>query len=121
MSLYADRITADAEIRQVEAFVSPAGESVKVVTEWLAESGLKAEIVSPSGDMLRMNVSIKAANALLGANYTEYKIRDRNTTIVRTTSYTVPDNVREHLKFIHPTTQCVHTFIHLSHADSLLD
>lgn len=55
--------------------------------------------------MLRVQVPVKMANALLGANYMEFRSESTSETLVRTLSYSVPDGIKEHLKFIYPTTQ----------------
>ncbi|KAI0753211.1 family S53 protease-like protein [Daedaleopsis nitida] len=90
---------------EVESFVAPKAESVKVVTDWLSKNNLKAEVISPSGDMLRVNISVKTANSLLSANYTEFMDKKTDKTIVRTLSYSLPADVEQHLHFIYPTTQ----------------
>ncbi|KAI0788230.1 subtilisin-like protein [Fomes fomentarius] len=90
---------------EVEAFVAPTPESVKVITDWLSKTNIKPKVVSPSGDMLRVDVSVQAANALLAANYTEFEDQTTNQTIVRTLSYSLPADVQKHLQFIYPTTQ----------------
>ncbi|RPD54221.1 family S53 protease [Lentinus tigrinus ALCF2SS1-7] len=92
---------------EVEAFVAPKTESVKAVTDWLSQHSIKAEVVSPSGDMLRINVPVSTANALLSANFTEFADKHSDTTLIRTLSYTIPEAVEQHVKFIFPTTQFI--------------
>ncbi len=87
--------------------MAPKPESVKVITDWLSKTNIKANVISPSGDMLRVNVSVQTANALLAANYTEFKDQTTDQTIVRTLSYSLPVEVQKHLQFIYPTTQYV--------------
>ncbi|KAI0693677.1 Pro-kumamolisin, activation domain-containing protein [Cerioporus squamosus] len=92
---------------EVEAFVAPKPDSVKAVTDWLAQHSVHPEVVSPSGDMLRIDITVSKANALLGANFTEFKDKNSGTTLVRTLSITVPDDVESHLQFIYPTIQFI--------------
>ena len=80
---------------------------MKVITDWLSKNNLKPRVVSPSGDMLRVSVPVGTANALLSANYTEFRDRVTDQRIVRTLSYSLPADVEEHLQFIYPTTQYV--------------
>lgn len=87
--------------------MAPKPESVKVITDWLSKTNIKVNVISPSGDMLRVNVSVQTANALLAANYTEFKDQTTDQTIVRTLSYSLPVEVQKHLQFIYPTTQYV--------------
>ncbi|RPD69200.1 family S53 protease-like protein [Lentinus tigrinus ALCF2SS1-7] len=92
---------------EVEAFVAPKPDSVKAVTDWLTQHSLRPEAVSPSGDMLRIDIPVSKANSLLGANFTEFKNKDSGTTLVRTLSVTIPDDLEPHLQFIYPTTQFI--------------
>ncbi|KAI0752884.1 peptidase S8/S53 domain-containing protein [Daedaleopsis nitida] len=92
---------------EVESFVAPKPESVKVITDWLSKNNIKANVISPSGDMLRVNIPVKTANALLAANYTEFMDKRTDKTIVRTLSYSLPADVEEHVNFVYPTTQFI--------------
>ncbi|RDX41878.1 family S53 protease [Lentinus brumalis] len=92
---------------EVEAFVAPKPDSVKAVTDWLTQHSVHPEVVSSSGDMLRIEIPVSKANSLLGANYTEFEDKTSGTTLVRTLSISVPDDVEPHLKFIYPTTQFI--------------
>ena len=60
----------------MEAFVAPTPDSVKAVTDWLTQHDIHAEAVSPSGDMLRIDIPVSKANTLLVANFTDFK--DKN-------------------------------------------
>ncbi len=69
--------------------------------------GLSPETVSPSGNMLRVNMSVKQANELLDADYATFKDTKSGRQTVRTRSYSVPASVQDHICFVHPTVQCV--------------
>ncbi|OSD07615.1 family S53 protease [Trametes coccinea BRFM310] len=92
---------------EVEAFVAPKADSVKAVNDWLSQHGIHPEVISPSGDMLRIDVPVSKANSLLGANFTEFKDQQSGTTLVRTLSVTIPDDVDSHIQFLYPTTQFI--------------
>ncbi|CDO70822.1 hypothetical protein BN946_scf184801.g14 [Trametes cinnabarina] len=92
---------------EVEAFVAPKPDSVQAVNDWLAQHDVHPEVISPSGDMLRINIPVPKANALLGANFTVFKDQHSGTTLVRTLSVTIPDDVDSHLQFMYPTTQFI--------------
>ncbi|TFK83532.1 subtilisin-like protein [Polyporus arcularius HHB13444] len=92
---------------EVEAFVAPKAESVKAVTDWLATHNLKPQVMSSSGDILRIELSVSVANSLLSANFTHYLDQTTNTTVTRTLSMTVPPDVEDHVQFIFPTTQFI--------------
>ncbi|KAI9064942.1 subtilisin-like protein [Trametes sanguinea] len=91
----------------VEAFVAPSADSVKAVNDWLAQHDIHPEVVSPSEDMLRIDIPVSTANTLLGANFTEFKDQRSGATLVRTLSVTIPDDVDSHLQFLYPTTQFI--------------
>ncbi|KAI0693683.1 family S53 protease [Cerioporus squamosus] len=91
----------------VEAFVAPKPDSVKTVTDWLAQHSVHPEAVSPSGDMLRIDIPVSKANILLGANFTDFKDKDTGVTLTRALSISIPDNVAPHLEYIYPTTQFI--------------
>ena len=55
--------------------------------------------------MLRINVPVSKANALLSANFMEFEDKKSGTTLVRTLSVMIPDDIEPHLQFIYPTTQ----------------
>ncbi|KAI0642673.1 subtilisin-like protein [Trametes meyenii] len=92
---------------QMAQYVAPEAESVKVVTDWLAQYGITPQPSSPFGDMLDIDVSLDQANALFNANFTPYPHGLSNATEWRTPSYRVPADVQPHLLFIYPTTRLI--------------
>ncbi|RPD54237.1 family S53 protease [Lentinus tigrinus ALCF2SS1-7] len=92
---------------EVEAFVAPKPDSVKAVTDWLTQHNIHAQVASPSGDMLRINIPVSEANDLLEANFTEFKDQNTGLTLTRTLSVSIPDEVAPHLQYIYPTTQFI--------------
>ncbi|CDO69677.1 hypothetical protein BN946_scf184851.g65 [Trametes cinnabarina] len=90
---------------EVEAFVAPKPDTMKAVTDWLTQQGIYPKVISPSGDMLRIDVPVSKANALLGANFTVFKDQKSGATLVRTLTVTVPDGLEPHLQFVYPTIQ----------------
>ncbi|KAH9888842.1 peptidase S8/S53 domain-containing protein [Cubamyces lactineus] len=98
----------------VEAFVAPKPESVQAVTAWLAQHSIHPEVVSPSGDMLRIDIPVSKANELLAANFTEFKDKDTGAILTRTLSVSIPDDVEQHLQYLFPTTQFI-TPLHPNH------
>ncbi|KAI0808131.1 subtilisin-like protein [Fomes fomentarius] len=92
---------------EVEKFVAPKPESTKAVLAWLKKANIAPDRTSPAGDMLRVSVPVKQANALFNANYTEFLSHETSTTLVRTLSYSVPADIDKHLSFIYPTNQFI--------------
>ena len=87
--------------------VAPTAETVKAVNDWLAQHNLSAEKASPAGELIRVTVPVQTANAWLSANFTEFEDTTTSQSLTGTLSYTVPDDVHPHVKFIYPTTQYV--------------
>ncbi|TFY71581.1 hypothetical protein EVG20_g1415 [Dentipellis fragilis] len=98
---YGQHLTKD----EVEELAAPSDESASAVKEWLMSHGLSPETVSPSGNMLRVNMSVKQANELLDADYATFKDTKSGRQTVRTLSYSVPASVQDHISFVHPTVQ----------------
>lgn len=98
----------------MEAFVAPTPDSVKAVTDWLTQHDIHAEAVSPSGDMLRIDIPVSKANTLLVANFTDFKDKNSGVTLTRTLSVTIPDDVAPHLQYIYPTTQYASAYLYFS-------
>ncbi|PIL23443.1 hypothetical protein GSI_14754 [Ganoderma sinense ZZ0214-1] len=92
---------------EVEALVAPAAESVEKVQAWLSKNNITTETISPSGDMLKIQVPVSQANALLSADYNEYTHDTTNQTRFRTLTYALPETVKDHVAFIYPTTQFI--------------
>ena len=68
-------------------------------------NNLTIESTSATGDILRVPITIGAANKLLNANYSIYVDEETNTSFALTPSYTLPPQMQEHLAFVYPTTQ----------------
>ncbi|KAA1474745.1 family S53 protease [Dentipellis sp. KUC8613] len=92
---------------EVEALISPAPESIAAVTAWLSSHGLSAQSVSPAGDWLSLNVTVKQANTLLGADYWTFTDQATGQQTVRTLEYSIPPALKGHLDFAHPTVAYV--------------
>ena len=90
---------------QVEQYVAPRPESLKAVTEWLTSKGVSLEPAFASSDTLNIQVPVAHANALFAANYAMFVHEDTNTTMLRTLSYSLPDYLHDHIRFVYPTTQ----------------
>ncbi|KAI0763109.1 subtilisin-like protein [Trametes elegans] len=92
---------------QVEAMVAPSAESVQKVNAWLSKNNITAQTISPAGDWLGINVTVSQANALLNADFNEYKHDETNTSAFRTLEYSLPDTLSGHLAFAYPVAQFI--------------
>ncbi|KAG1778851.1 peptidase S8/S53 domain-containing protein [Suillus placidus] len=92
--------------QETEALMAPHSETLDVVSEWLALHGLTEEDVirSSARDWVTIRVPVGLAEEMLDTTYHVYKHAETGESIVRTTSYSLPDILHHHVDFIQPTT-----------------
>lgn len=88
-------------------YASPSEEAVASVSSWLESQGLSPSSLSPSGDWITVQATVRQANRLLQAEFKRYEAEGLDGPVVRTLSYTIPDMVKDHIAAMHPTTACV--------------
>ncbi|TFY66493.1 hypothetical protein EVG20_g4594 [Dentipellis fragilis] len=86
----------------VEALVAPSPNSVAAVKAWLSAHNLSARSITPAGDWLSLNMTVKQANRLLAADYCAFA-DETGRQAIRTLSYSIPPSLKKHLDFVHPT------------------
>ncbi|EPS93872.1 hypothetical protein FOMPIDRAFT_1135359 [Fomitopsis schrenkii] len=86
------------------AFVAPSNQTVATINKWLANHNLTANVISPAGDWLSLQVPVSQANDLFAANFSVFTHDTTGNQAVRTLSYSVPESLVDHLKVIYPTT-----------------
>jgi tripeptidyl-peptidase-1 len=85
---------------EVEALVGAKPESKTAVLQWLKDEGI--EKVHTEGSWVTFVATIDQANRILAAEYQGY---ERNgISKIRTTQYSVPQDLSQHIDLIHPTT-----------------
>ncbi|THH33479.1 hypothetical protein EUX98_g707 [Antrodiella citrinella] len=91
---------------EVEALVTPHPESIHTVNEWLASHGLYEDDLarSPAKDWVRVKVPVSLAEEMMDTKYYVWVNEKDGNTIIRTTKYSVPENVHGHVDLIQPTT-----------------
>ncbi|KAG0702391.1 peptidase S8/S53 domain-containing protein [Suillus ampliporus] len=100
------RYGAHLSKQETEALMTPHPETLDVVSEWLASHGLVEEdlIRSSAKDWVTIRVPVGLAEEMLDTTYHVYKHAETGEGIVRTTSYSLPDILHEHVDLIQPTT-----------------
>lgn len=88
---------------QVNAYLTPADESVLAVNSWLGENGLDATKLSATGDWLSVQMPVSAVNDLLAANYSVFTHATTGEQVIRTLAYSIPADLANHLDFVHPS------------------
>ncbi|KAH8977866.1 tripeptidyl peptidase A [Lactarius hatsudake] len=90
----------------VEALVAPDASSVDAVHEWLESHGIKKEAChrSPAGDWVTVRLPVAQAEKMLGTEFRVWKHTQDGDVLVRTTEYSLPAHLDEHIELIQPTT-----------------
>ncbi|KAA1474737.1 family S53 protease [Dentipellis sp. KUC8613] len=107
--LYAVSTPGNAEYGQhlskeeVEALVAPSSDSLSAVKSWLSSHNVSSGPISPAGNWLGINVTVKQANTLFDADYTTFTHQSTGAQTVRTLSYSIPADLKNHLNLVHPT------------------
>jgi tripeptidyl-peptidase I len=78
----------------------PSSQSARSVKRWLADEGI--DVVRDNGMFITITTTVGVANRMLNATYAYYRVD--GTRKLRVTEYWLPDEIREHVDVIHPTT-----------------
>ncbi|KAK7062335.1 Tripeptidyl-peptidase sed2 [Favolaschia claudopus] len=101
---YHDRYGAHLTTKEIHELVAPHPDSVGAVENWLASHGIADNDItrSSAGDWLTVTLPVNLVEKMLD---TKYHIWHKNGEyIVRTTSYSLPKNVHDHVELVQPTT-----------------
>ncbi|RDB20083.1 Tripeptidyl-peptidase sed3 [Hypsizygus marmoreus] len=103
---YHERYGAHLSKEEVERLVAPHQESLDVVDEWLKSHDIKeGELVrSPAKDWVTLKIPVSLAEKMLDTTYSVWKHVESGDELVRTTSYSLPENIHEHVDVVQPTT-----------------
>lgn len=88
------------DIDEANALFAPSADASAAVTSWLTSAG--AHNVVSDGSTVTFATTIENANSILNATFQTYT--SNGVSKVRTTQYSVPDDVAEHIELISPTT-----------------
>lgn len=90
------------DVDDVESLFSPASGAASAVTAWLEQNGISDYQIN--GSFVDFTASLETANSVLNASYQHYTSRDQDTTTtkIRTTHYTIPDEVENYVAFVDP-------------------
>ncbi|KAK4502120.1 hypothetical protein PRZ48_005543 [Zasmidium cellare] len=88
----------------IHALTMPSEEALDAVHQWLEENGIRLDRVqySPSRDWLTVALPVSHVEELLDTRYDEYS-NDQGVRVVRTTQYSLPRSLHEHIDVIQPT------------------
>ncbi|EIM80876.1 tripeptidyl peptidase A [Stereum hirsutum FP-91666 SS1] len=101
-----ERYGAHLTREEVEALVKPKRESVNLVEEWLTMHGVDIHrdvTRSPAGDWLNLALPVGLVEIMLHTTYHVWT-HDDGSSLVRTTEYSLPAHLNDHIQLIQPTT-----------------
>ncbi|KAH8089885.1 subtilisin-like protein, partial [Cristinia sonorae] len=103
---YHARYGQHLSVEEIKELNTPHQDSVDAVTEWLAAHGLHGDLLqrSTAGDSFKVKVPVSVAEKLMKTEYHVWEHSDSGKLTIRTTEYSVPSSVHEHIDFIQPTT-----------------
>lgn len=97
----------------VNDLVKPSDEALDLVHEWLADNGIENFGYSPAKDWIYVTVDVETAESLLDTEYYTYEHED-GSRMVRTSTWSLPAHLHEHIDTIQPTTSFMRTTKHSS-------
>jgi tripeptidyl-peptidase-1 len=89
------------EVDDLKAIFSPSDESSAAVESWLKSSGVTS--FTNQGDSIWFQTNVSTANSMLGTTFKTYS-DSAGASKLRTTEYSVPDHLVDHVNLIAPTT-----------------
>lgn len=91
---------------QLKELIKPRAESTDAVLNWLKTSGVPSSDVVDDGEWINFVAPVSTAEKMMDTTFKTYQnlIRD-DIKKIRTLHYSVPENVREHIDMIQPTTR----------------
>lgn len=101
-----DRYGQHLSKEEVESLVAPHPKTLEAVDEWLASHGIAKSSCSrsPAKDWVMVKVPVSLAEKMLDTTYHVWKHAESGDTLVRTTSYSLPAHMHEHIELVTPTT-----------------
>ena len=100
---YGDHLSKE----DVDELIAPSSTTVESLEAWLAYHDIdpvSSLSRTDAGDWVTVTIPVAKVETMLDAKYSVYEHVDTGETIVRTTSYSLPDVLHEHVSVIVPTT-----------------
>ncbi|KAF9564221.1 subtilisin-like protein [Agrocybe pediades] len=100
------RYTQHLTKEQAEAFMAPHPDSTAAVNEWLEFHGIDPSSTqrSKAGDWITLRVSVAQAESMLNTKYNIYEHGPSGDQVLRTLSYSLPQELHAHVDVVSPTT-----------------
>ncbi|KAK7057801.1 Tripeptidyl peptidase A [Favolaschia claudopus] len=89
---------------EVHALSTPTEEAVQLVSDWLSANDAKSVKWTPSKDSVTAVVSVSSAESMFSTRFGVFEHGPTGERVVRTLSYSLPEELAPHVDFVHPTT-----------------
>ncbi|KAG6333310.1 hypothetical protein ID866_5777 [Astraeus odoratus] len=101
-----NRYGAHLSKEETFALMGPHPDSLNAVSEWLASYGIYEEHRTRSSamDWVTIRVPVSLAEEMFDTKYYVYVHASTGESIIRTTSYSLPEILHEHIELVQPTT-----------------
>jgi tripeptidyl-peptidase-1 len=87
------------DVDEVNALFAPSAEAFTAVQSWLTSAGVSQ--ISTDGHFLTFATNVGTANALLNTTFSYYQ--NSGVTKLRTTQYSIPDDLAQYIDLLSPT------------------
>lgn len=91
------------EGHELRSLLQPTEQTSNVAISWLQDNNITA--IADDSDYVLFKTTVEKANKLLNTKFGWYKSEEFSQSVLRTLSYSVPDEVRDHINFVQPTTR----------------
>jgi tripeptidyl-peptidase-1 len=91
------------EGHELRSLLQPTEEALRAAINWLQDNNVTS--IEDEGDYLLLSADVFTANEMFKTEFGWYHAKDSKQQVLRTTKYWVPDEVREHINFVQPTTR----------------
>ncbi|KAJ3559073.1 hypothetical protein NM688_g555 [Phlebia brevispora] len=88
---------------QASRFLTPTQQAINGVIAWLTNAKEAVIAQKLSSTWLQINIPVSKANDLLETNFHVYEDTNTGERIVRTLSYSIPENLAKYIDFVYPT------------------
>ncbi|KAF9534131.1 subtilisin-like protein [Crepidotus variabilis] len=102
---------------EVEDLVRPHPDSLDAVNEWLYSAGFAAEEInrSPAHDWVLLTIPVSKAEDILDTTYHVWTHTASGDSLIRSTRYSLPRHLHDHVELVQPTTMFGRTKRERSH------
>lgn len=87
---------------EVRSYTAPSAQAVSEVTAWIRQYNVKHNV---DNDWISVSTTVATANKLLNTTFGWYEYEGGGGPKLRTLSYSVPDEVADHVDLVQPTTR----------------